>query len=83
MDDEVAFRTRPVVYPEIQRELCPGLFTEPAPPADANIFAWRQRAWENGQRLLGAPSGKARNAVAREIRRHARDEARTILRWSR
>jgi hypothetical protein len=28
VDDVLAVRTRPVAYPEIQRELCPGLFSE-------------------------------------------------------
>lgn len=83
VDDVLAFRTRPVVYPEIQRKLCPDLFTDPARPADANIFAWRQLAWENGQRLLAAPNEKARNRIARDIRRHARDQAHEILRWGR
>jgi Family of unknown function (DUF5995) len=56
VDEVLAVRTRPVVYPEIQRELCPGLFSETVPPgADADIFAWRQLAWDNAQRLLAAP----------------------------
>jgi hypothetical protein len=41
VDDVLAFRTRPVVCPEIQRHLCPGLFEEVVPgAADRNIFAW-------------------------------------------
>jgi hypothetical protein len=84
VDDVLAFRTRPVVYPQIQQELCPGLFTETVPPgADADIFAWRQLAWDNAQRLLAAPTAKARDQVARQIRQHARDKAREILRWYR
>jgi hypothetical protein len=84
VDDVLAFRTRPVVYPEIQRELCPGLFSETVPPgADADIFAWRQLAWDKAQRLLAAPTDKARDAIARDIRRHAKDKAREILRWYR
>ncbi len=84
VDDVLAFRTRPVVYPEIQRDLCPGLFTETIPAsADRDIVAWRRLAWENGQRLLNAPTEKARDAVAKQIRRHARDKAREILRWNR
>jgi uncharacterized protein DUF5995 len=81
VDDVLAFRTRPTVYPEIQRELCPNLFTEPVPPADANIFVWRELAWQNGQRLLNAPTDKARDAIAKDIRKHAKDQAREILRW--
>jgi hypothetical protein len=84
VDDVLAFRTRPVVYPEIQRDLCPGLFTEAVPPtADADIFAWRELAWQNALLLRNAPGPKARDAVARDIRRHARDKAREILRWNR
>ena len=84
VDDVLAFRTRPTVYPEIQRDLCPDLFTEAIPPgADADIFAWRQLAWENGQRLLNAPTDKARDRVAKDIRQHAQEMAREILRWNR
>ena len=84
VDDVLAFRTRPVVYPEIQRELCPGLFSEVVPPgADADIFAWRQLAWDNAQRLLAAPTAKARDRIARQIRRHAKDKAHEILHWYR
>ena len=84
VDDVLAFRTRPVVYPEIQRELCPDLFSEAVPPgADADIFAWRQLAWDNAQRLLAAPTDRARDRIARQIRRHAKDEAHEILHWYR
>jgi hypothetical protein len=84
VDDVLAFRTRPVVYPEIQRELCPELFAETVPPgADADIFAWRQLAWDNAQRLLAAPTAKARQRIARGIRQHAKDKAHEILHWYR
>lgn len=84
VDDVLAFRTRPVVYPEIQRELCPDLFSETVPPgADADIFAWRQLAWDNARRLMAAPTEKVRDAIARDIRRHARDKAHEILHWYR
>jgi hypothetical protein len=84
VDDVLAFRTRPVVYPEIQRVLCPGLFSEVVPPtADLDIFAWRELAWDNAQRLLHAPTAKARDKIAKEIRQHAQDKAREILRWYR
>jgi hypothetical protein len=82
--DDVLVRTRPVVYPEIQRDLCPGLFSEVVPPtADRDVFAWRQVAWDNAQRLLSAPSPQARDAIAEEIRQHAQDKAREIIRWYR
>jgi Family of unknown function (DUF5995) len=84
VDDVLAFRTRPVVYPEIQRALCPELFSEVVPPtADRDIFAWRQLAWDNAQRLLGAPTPQAREVIADAIRQHAQDKAREILRWYR
>jgi hypothetical protein len=70
------------LYPEIQRDLCPGLSNEVVPPtADRDIFAWRQLAWDNAQRLLSAPTAKARDKVAREIHQHAQDKAREILHW--
>jgi hypothetical protein len=84
VDDVLAFRTRPVVYPEIQRDLCPELFSEVVPPtADRDIFAWRELAWDNAQRLLGAPTPQAREVIADAIRQHAQDKAREILRWYR
>jgi hypothetical protein len=84
VDDVLAYRTRPVVYPEIQRELCLGLFSEVVPATvDRDIFAWRQLAWDNAQRLLAAPTPKAREQIAKEIRKHARDQARNIIRWYR
>jgi hypothetical protein len=84
VDDVLAFRAYPAAYPEIQRDLCPGLFSETIPPtADGDIFAWRQLAWDNAQRLLSAPTPRAREVVADEIRQHARDKAREIIRWYR
>ena len=82
VDDVLAFRTRPVVYPEIQRELCPGLFSEVVPPtADLDIFAWRELAWDNAQRLLHAPTAKARDKIAkRSEERSVGKECRS--RWS-
>jgi hypothetical protein len=82
--DDVLVRTRPTVYPEIQQVLCPGLFSETVPAgADLDIFAWRELAWENAQRLRAAPSRQAREVVADAIRQHAQDKAREILRWYR
>ena len=84
VDDVLAYRTRPVVYPEIERDLCPGLSAETIPPtADRDIFAWRQLAWDNAQRLVAAPTARDRERVARQIRRHAKDKAREILHWYR
>jgi Family of unknown function (DUF5995) len=83
VDDVLVNRTRPVVYPEIQRDLCPGLFTETVPPdADRDVIAWRQLAWDNARRLLAAPNRRARAAVAASIRRHALEKALQILAWN-
>jgi hypothetical protein len=82
VDDVLAIRTRPVVYPEIERELCPGLMAETMPEtADRDIVAWRRTAWTNAQRLRTAPGPAARDAVAAEIRAVAEAEAITILNW--
>jgi hypothetical protein len=84
VDVVLAERARPVTYPEIQRDLCPGLFAETVPPtADLDIFAWRELAWQNAQLLLNAPTQRERDRVARNIRQHAQDKAREILRWYR
>src|SRR6266568_816372 len=84
VDDVLAFRAYPAAYPEIQRDLCPGLFSEAVPlTADRDIFAWRELAWDNAQRLLSAPTPQAREAIAEQIRQHAQDKAREIIRWYR
>ncbi|GIF52627.1 hypothetical protein DFJ67_0058 [Asanoa ferruginea] len=84
VDEVLAVRARPVVYPEIQRDLCPGLFGETVPPtADVDIFGWREVAWRQGQALAGAPDRAARDAIAGQIRDHAHDRAREIIAWHR
>ncbi len=84
VDDVLAVRTRPVVYPEIERDLCPGLLAETVPTtADRDIFAWRQTAWDDGRRLRNARDAVARNVVAAEIRRVAEAKAVEILNWYR
>jgi len=84
VDDVLVHRTRPVVYPEIQRHLCPELFSETVPAdADRDILAWRQLAWDNSRLLLEAGTSRARVALAASIRRHAHDKADEILAWNR
>jgi hypothetical protein len=84
VDDVLALRTRPVVYPEIARDLCPGLLTETvSDTADRDIFAWRQSAWDDGHRLLDASDRHSRDAVAAGIRQRAADRATDILQWNR
>lgn len=81
--DTVLGQVAGTVYPELQRDLCPHLFSETIPAtADSNIYAWRQLAWDNAQRLENAPDAQARRAVAKDIRRHAKDQAHEILRWN-
>jgi Family of unknown function (DUF5995) len=83
VDDVLVNRTRPVVYPEIQRDICPDLFAETVPAdADRDILAWRQLAWNNSRLLLGAGTRQARQALAVAIRRHARDKGDEILAWN-
>src|SRR6266487_1798864 len=66
------------------RDLYPDLFSETVPlTADRDIFAWRELAWDNAQRLLSAPTPQAREAIAEQIRQHAQDKAREIIRWYR
>jgi hypothetical protein len=84
VDDVLAVRARPVAYPEIQRELCSGLFGETVPPtADVDIFGWRELAWQHGQALAQAPDRQARDAIAGQVRDHAHDKAREIVLWHR
>jgi hypothetical protein len=72
--DDVLVRTRPVVYPEIQQVLRPGLFSETVPAtADLDIFAWRELAWRNAELPQAAPTPQAREVVADEIQQHAQD----------
>jgi hypothetical protein len=60
------------------------LFSETVPAtADLDIFAWRELAWSNAERLRAAPTPQAREVVADAIRQHAQDKAREILRWYR
>jgi hypothetical protein len=42
------------------------------------IVAWRELAWRNAERLVAATTQTDRNLIARSIRDHARDEAKTI-----
>jgi Family of unknown function (DUF5995) len=84
VDEVLALRTRPAVYPEIARDLCPGLLTETVPAtADRDIFAWRESAWDNAQLLRAAAGTASRNAVADGIRRRAENAAAGILSWNR
>ena len=77
VDDVLVNRTRPVVYPEIQRDLCPDLLSETVPAdADRDILAWRQLAWDHSQLLLEAGTRRVRENLAAAIRRHARQGRR-------
>lgn len=55
----------------------------PGPSCREREKARRQLAWDNAQRLLAAPTAKEREVIAKEIGKHARDNAREILPWYR
>ncbi|HKQ30461.1 MAG TPA: DUF5995 family protein [Burkholderiales bacterium] len=44
-----------------------------------NIFAWREVAWRNAERLAAAPNHKARRLIAAEIEENAASMARAIV----
>jgi Family of unknown function (DUF5995) len=73
-------RVRARALAEIAARLDPELAQQT--PSDPNlsldIVAWRERAWDNAQRLAAAPSRAARRAVAAEIDRHSVWMARRI-----
>jgi hypothetical protein len=70
-----------VAYPDIFAHLdstvYAQLFQIPA-SLDLDIFAWRDVAWNNAQRLLAAPNAEARAAISAEIEANANAHAREI-----
>lgn len=71
---------RPTALEEITARLDPDLASHrPSDPAlQLDIFAWRELAWTNAQRLAAAPDRAARREVASDIDRHAVWMARRI-----
>jgi hypothetical protein len=69
----VLARARLVVFPEIIATLDPTAASQtPRDPTLAlDVFAWRELAWNNAQRLAAAPNAKARGVIAAEIERNA------------
>jgi hypothetical protein len=43
------------------------------------LVEWRETAWRNAERLVGAPDAQAREAVARDIEAYATATARTLV----
>jgi hypothetical protein len=76
----VLARVQPVAYPEIVARYDPTLAQQAPndPTLSLDIVAWRERAWENAQRLAAAPTRTARRRIAKRIERHAVAMARQI-----
>ena len=76
----VLARVAPTSLAEITAKLDPGLGGQaPSDPAlQLDIFAWRELAWTNAQRLAAAPDARARRRIAAGIERHAVEMARRI-----
>jgi Family of unknown function (DUF5995) len=69
----VLARARLVVFPEIIATLDPTIAgqTSNDPALSLDVFAWRDEAWDNAQRLEAAPNAKARGVIAAKIERKA------------
>jgi len=75
----VLIRARQISFPEIIATLDSSVETTPLPSGiDLNIFAWREVAWRNAERLAAAPNHKARRLIAAEIEENAANMARAI-----
>jgi hypothetical protein len=73
-------RVRPTALEEVGARLDPDLAGQSPndPTLQLDIFAWRELAWTNAQRLAAAPDRAARRAVATDIDRHSVWMARRI-----
>jgi Family of unknown function (DUF5995) len=69
----VLARARLVVFPEIVATLDPSVAGQMPndPTLSLDVFAWREVAWDNAQRLAAAPNAKARGRIAAKIERNA------------
>lgn len=79
--NEVLNRAVAVAYPDIFAHLDQTVYAQlfQIPPTlDLDIFAWRDVAWNNAQRLLAAPDAAARAAISQEIEANAAKHAREI-----
>ena len=68
----VLARARLVVFPELIATLDPTLANQTPndPTLPLDVVAWRERAWDNAQRLAAAPNAKARGLIAAKIERN-------------
>ena len=69
----VLARAQLVVFPELIATLDPAVANQTPrdPTLSLDVFAWRERAWDNAQRLAAAPNAKARGLIAAKIERNA------------
>lgn len=76
----VLARAQLVVFPELIATLDPAVAnqTPSDPTLTLDVFAWRERAWDNAQRLEAAPNAKARGRIAARIERNAVARANRI-----
>jgi hypothetical protein len=74
-------RAAQTAYPDIDAHLddtiYSQLFSVPS-GLDLDVYAWRDEAWANAQRLAAAPDAHARGQIAAEIEASAVARARTI-----
>ena len=76
----VLARAQLVVFPELVATLDPAFANQTPgdPTLTLDVFAWRERAWDNAQRLAAAPNAKARGLIAAKIERNAVTTANRI-----
>lgn len=80
----VLARARLVVFPEMIATLDPTVASQtPSDPTlRLDVGAWRERAWDNAQRVAAAPNATARRVIAAKIERNAVAMANRIRRPS-
>jgi hypothetical protein len=76
----VLTRVQPLAYQEIIARFDPSLAHQASndPTLSLDIFAWRELAWRNAERLAAARSRAARRAISARIERHSVRLARRI-----
>ena len=69
----VLARAQLAVFPELIATLDPAVANQTSGDTTLalDVFAWRERAWDNAQRLAAAPNAKARGLIAAKIERNA------------
>lgn len=74
-------RAAATAYPNIFTNLDNTIYAQLAvvpTTLDLDIFAWRDQAWDNAQRLAAAPNAQARAVIAAEIDANAKAKALAI-----